>query len=54
MMSFLYDYPQAQSLLAQAKRHYPDSVALSTIEDQVKEQRDQLMETLDRILPGLK
>ena len=42
----LYDYPQAQSLLAQAKRHYPDSVALSTIEDQVKEQRDQLMDNL--------
>ena len=42
----LYDYPQAQSLLAQAKRHYPDSVALSTIEDQVKEQRDQLMDRL--------
>ncbi len=42
----LYDYPQAQSLLAQAKRHYPDSVALSTIEDQVKEQRDRLMTSL--------
>ncbi len=42
----LYDYPQAQSLLAQAKRHYPDSVALSTIEDQVKEQRDRLMNSL--------
>jgi len=42
----LYDYPQAQSLLEQAKRHYPDSVALSTIEDQVKEQRDQLMDRL--------
>ena len=42
----LYDYPQAQSLLAQAKRHYPDSVALSTIEDQVKEQHDRLMNSL--------
>ncbi len=42
----LYDYPQAQSLLAQAKRHYPDSVALSTIEDQIKEQRDRLMTSL--------
>lgn len=42
----LYDYPQAQSLLAQAKKHYPDSVALSTIEDQVKEQRDRLMNSL--------
>jgi serine/threonine protein kinase len=42
----LYDYPQAQSLLAQAKLHYPDSVALSTIEDQVKEQRDRLMNSL--------
>ena len=42
----LYDYPQAQSLLAQAKKHYPDSVALSTIEDQTKEQRDRLMNSL--------
>jgi serine/threonine protein kinase len=42
----LYDYPQAQNLLSQAKRHYPDSVALSTIEDQVKEQRDRLMNSL--------
>ncbi|MDH3636264.1 MAG: serine/threonine protein kinase [Gammaproteobacteria bacterium] len=42
----LYDYPQAQNLLAQAKQHYPDSVALSTIEDQVKEQRDRLMNSL--------
>ncbi len=42
----LYDYPQAMSLLAQAKRHYPDSVALSTIEDQIKEQRDRLMNSL--------
>ena len=42
----LYDYPQAQNLLAQAKTHYPDSVALSNIEDQVKEQRDRLMNSL--------
>ena len=42
----LYDYPQAQDLLGQAKKHYPDSVALSTIEDQVKEQRDRLMNSL--------
>ena len=42
----LYDYPQAQDLLAQAKKHYPDSVALSTIEDQVEEQRDRLMTSL--------
>ncbi|HEY5740836.1 MAG TPA: hypothetical protein VIW27_13995, partial [Gammaproteobacteria bacterium] len=42
----LYDYPQAQNLLTQAKKHYPDSVALSTIEDQVKEQRDRLMSSL--------
>jgi serine/threonine protein kinase len=42
----LYDYPQAQNLLVQAKKHYPDSVALSTIEDQVKEQRDRLMNSL--------
>lgn len=42
----LYDYPQAQTLLSQAKQHYPDSVALSTIEDQVKEQHDRLMNSL--------
>ena len=42
----LYDYPQAQTLLRQAKKHYPDSVALSTIEDQIKEQRDRLMASL--------
>ena len=42
----LYDYPQAQDLLGQAKKHYPDSVALSTIEDQVKEQRDRLLTSL--------
>ena len=42
----LYDYPQAQNLLLQAKKHYPDSVALSTIEDQVKEQKDRLMNSL--------
>ena len=42
----LYDYPQAQNLLAQAKKHYPDSVALSSIEDQIKEQRDRLMNSL--------
>jgi len=42
----LYDYPQALELLSQAKQHYPDSVALSTIEDQVKEQHDRLMNSL--------
>ncbi len=42
----LYDYPQALDLLDQAKAHYPDSVALSTIEDQVKEQKDRLMTSL--------
>ena len=42
----LYDYPQALDLLAQGKRHYPDSVALSTIEDQIKEQKDRLMNSL--------
>ena len=42
----LYDYPQAQELLTQAKQHYPDSVALSTIEDQVKEQLNRLMSSL--------
>jgi serine/threonine protein kinase len=42
----LYDYPQASDLLLQAKKHYPDSVALSTIEDQIKEQKDRLMNSL--------
>jgi hypothetical protein len=42
----LYDYPQAQSLLGQAKKHYPDSVALNTIENQIKDQRDRLMNAL--------
>ncbi len=42
----LYDYPQALNLLVQAKRHYPDSVALSTIEDQIKDQRDRLISSL--------
>ncbi|HUV22137.1 MAG TPA: serine/threonine-protein kinase [Gammaproteobacteria bacterium] len=42
----LYDYPQALDLLGQAKKHYPDSVALSTIEDQIKEQHDRLMNNL--------
>ena len=33
-------------MLRQAKTHYPDSVALSTIEDQIKEQKDRLMNSL--------
>jgi hypothetical protein len=45
----LYDYPRAQDLLGQAKNHYPDSVALSTIEDQVKEQRNRLMNSLESL-----
>ena len=42
----LYDYPQAMELLQQAKQHYPDSVALSSTEEQVKEQKDRLMSSL--------
>jgi serine/threonine protein kinase len=42
----LYDYPEALNLMAQAKQHYPDSVALSTIEDQIKDQKDRLMNSL--------
>lgn len=42
----LYDYPQALSLLQQAKQHYPDSVALSSVEEQIKEQKDRLMGSL--------
>ncbi len=41
-----YDYPQANNLLAQAKRLYPDSVLLSIIEDQLKEKKDRLMTRL--------
>ena len=39
----LYDYPQALDLLMQANRHYPDSVALSNISDNIKDERDKLM-----------
>ena len=42
----LYDYPQAINLLKQAKQLYPDSVALSTIEDMIKEKKDRLMTRL--------
>ena len=42
----LYDYPEAINLLSQAEKHYPDSVALSTIKDQIKEQKDRLMSSL--------
>jgi hypothetical protein len=42
----LYDYPEALELIAQAEKHYPDSVALSTIKDQLKEQKDRLMGSL--------
>ncbi|MFT5976973.1 MAG: hypothetical protein ACI9YO_003165, partial [Gammaproteobacteria bacterium] len=42
----LYDYPQAINLLLQAKKLYPDSVALSTIKDQIKKQKDHLMSSL--------
>ncbi len=42
----LYDYPQALDLLAQAKKHFPDSVALSTTERQIQQQRDRLLSSL--------
>ena len=42
----LYDYPQAISLMKRANELYPDSVAMSTIGEQVKEQRDRLMTSL--------
>ncbi len=42
----LYDYPQAQDLLMQANKHYPDSVALSNISDNIKEDHDRLMSRL--------
>ncbi len=42
----LYDYPQAINLLKQAKQLYPDSVYLSSIEDDIKEQKDRLMTRL--------
>jgi serine/threonine protein kinase len=42
----LYDYPRASDLLLQAKKHYPDSVALSTIEEETKQQKKHLMNNL--------
>lgn len=42
----LYDYPRAVSLLQQAKLLYPDSVALSTVDEQIKDQKDRLMSQL--------
>ncbi|MCH8104689.1 MAG: serine/threonine protein kinase [Proteobacteria bacterium] len=42
----LYDYPQAINLIKRAKELYQDSVAISTIEDQVNEQKDRLMNSL--------
>ncbi len=42
----LYDYPQAINLIKRAKELYQDSVAISTIEDQVEEQKDRLMNNL--------
>lgn len=45
----LYDYPQAVDLLQQAHRHYPDSVALSSISDNIKEERDRLMDRLQSL-----
>jgi hypothetical protein len=42
----LYDYPQAINLINRAKVLYPDSVAISTIEDQATMQKTQLMKKL--------
>ena len=42
----LYDYPQAVDLLRQAKQLYPDSVALSSLEEQIKDKKDRLMTSL--------
>lgn len=39
----LYDHPKAVSLLKQVKKLYPDSVAVTTIEDVIKEKKDRLL-----------
>ena len=39
----LYDHPKALSLLQQAKKLYPDSVAITTIEEDIKEKKDRIM-----------
>ncbi len=39
----LYDHPKALSLINQVKRFYPDSVAITTIEEVIKEKRDRVM-----------
>ncbi len=39
----LYDHPKAIALLNQVKRLYPDSVAITTLEESVKEKKDRIM-----------
>lgn len=39
----LYDHPKAISLLKQVKKLYPDSVAITTIEESIKEKKDRIM-----------
>lgn len=39
----LYDHPKAQSLLKQVKKLYPDSVTITTIEENIKDQKDRIM-----------
>ena len=39
----LYDYPEALELISQVKQLYPDSVAITTIEDTLKEKKDRIM-----------
>jgi len=45
----LYDYPEAQRLLLQAKAHYPDSVALSTIENNMNSKQSKLLASLSSL-----
>jgi len=39
----LYDYPKAIVLINQVKKLYPDSVAISTIEETIKDKKDRIM-----------
>lgn len=42
----LYDYPQAQDLLQQVQNLYPDSVAVSQLATQIKDEKDRIMVSL--------
>lgn len=45
----LYDYPQALQLLSQAQKLYPDSVAVTQLSRQLKEEKDRIMVSLVKL-----